>query len=389
MRAFFNPFFDPEARFANADPTILQFHASLAGYRPTPLHSLSGLAHELGVGGIHVKDESRRFGLNAFKVLGASWAAHRLFEGNGRGAETLAAATDGNHGRAVAWTARRAGKRAIIYVPRHTVPARVEAIQSEGADVVIVDGTFDDAVRRVDEDSRANRWQVFSDTAYPGYMEIPAWIMDGYSTMFTEIDAQLAETRSRPPDVVMVQAGVGGLAGAAVRHFLGEQRKHGPALVSVQPTAADSLVESASRGDGEPHPTHGNQDTMMAGLACGMPSLVAWPVLKRGATLFISVEDRFAAEAMRRLYFPVLGDTRIVAGEAGAAGLAGLMALCGAAEFEEARGRLGISGSTSVLLINSEGDTDPVNFTRVTGSRTGPGASQIEKGAHDLLERFD
>jgi diaminopropionate ammonia-lyase len=369
MRAVFNPFFEPEARFTSPEPAILRFHASLAGYRPTPLHSLPRLARELCVGGIFVKDESQRLGLNAFKVLGASWAAHRFFEMNGGGADTLAAATDGNHGRAVAWAARQAGKRAVIYVPRHTVPARIAAIRAEGAEVVVVDGTFDDAVRRADEDSRTNHWQVFSDTAYPGYMEIPAWIMEGYSTMFAEIDAQFAELRSRPPDVVMVQAGVGGLAGAAVRHYLGAGREHCPMLVSVQPSEADSLVESASSGDGEPHATRGNQDTIMAGLACGMPSLVAWPVLKRGVTLFVSVEDRFAAEAMQRLYLPPLGDPRIISGEAGAAGLAGLIALCRATEFAEARKRLGISHNTSVLVLSSEGDTDPVNFAKVTGSQ--------------------
>jgi len=375
MRCVFNPFFDPEACFASADPAIPQFHASLPEYKPTALHSLPGLARELGVGGIVVKDESQRFGLNAFKVLGASWAAHRFFERNGGGADTLASATDGNHGRAVAWAARQARKRAVIYVPRHTVPARIGAIRAEGAEVVVVDGTFDDAVRRADEESRANHWQVFSDTAYPGYMEIPAWIMEGYSTMFAEIDAQFAELRSRPPDVVMVQAGVGGLAGAAVRHFLGAEREHRPALVSVQSSQADGLVESASSSDGEPHATRGNQETMMAGLACGMPSLVAWPILKRGVTLFISVEDRFAAEAMRRLYFPAVGDPRIISGEAGAAGLAGLMALCGAAEFADARTRLGISHNTSVLVLNSEGDTDPVNFAKVTESQ--PGARSV------------
>lgn len=371
MRAIFNPFFDPESRFASADPAIPRFHASLAGYRPTPLHSLPALSRELGVGSIYVKDESQRLGLNAFKVLGASWAVHRFFEANESSASTLAAATDGNHGRSVAWAARQAGKRAVIYVPRHTVPARIAAIRAEGAKVVVVDGTFDDALRRAEEDSRANQWQVFSDTAYPGYMEIPAWIMDGYSTMFAEIDAQIGEELRRPPDVVMVQVGVGGLAGAAVRHFLDEKREQRPVLVSVQPDAADSLVESASSGDGEPHATRGNQDTMMAGLACGMPSLVAWPFLRCGVTLFLSVEDRFAAEAMQRLYSSAPGDPRIVSGEAGAAGLAGLIALCGAAEFAGARERLGISSRTSVLVINSEGDTDPANFAKVTGSGTG------------------
>jgi len=143
----------------------------------------------------------------------------------------------------------------------------------------------------------------------------------------------------------------------------------------VQPSAADSLVESASSGDGAAHATRGNQDTMMAGLACGMPSLVAWPILKRGVTLFVSVEDRFAAEAMQRLYFPAVGDPRIISGEAGAAGLAGLIALCRATEFADALKRLGVSSCTSVLVVNSEGDTDPVNFAKVTGGQ--PGARGI------------
>jgi diaminopropionate ammonia-lyase len=367
MRAIFNPHFDRDARFSCADPAIAAFHASLAGYRPTPLHALPGLARELGVGSILVKDESQRFGLNAFKVLGASWAAHCFFERNGTGAVTLAAATDGNHGRAVAWAARQAGKEAVIYVPRQTVAARIAAIRAEGAEVVVVDGTYDDAVSRADADSRANHWQVFSDTGYPGYMEIPAWIMDGYCTLFVEMDAQLADLGAAPPDVVIVQAGVGGLAGAAVRNFLGDKRPCRPAIVCVQPTEADSLLESASLGDGEPHATRRSQESMMAGLVCGMPSLVAWPVLKRGATSFISVDDRFAAEAMRRLYFPLAGDPRIISGEAGAAGLAGLLALCCEPRFAEARARLGTSNKTSVLVINSEGDTDPVNFRKVLG----------------------
>ena len=370
MRAVFNPFLDPGAHFPSADPAILRFHASLAAYRPTPLYALPGLAAGLGIGSVLVKDESQRFGLNAFKVLGASWAAHRWFESNGNHAATLASATDGNHGRAVAWAARQAGKRAVIYVPRQTVAARIAAIRNEGAEVIIVDGTFDDAVHRTSQDSRANGWQVLSDTAYPGYMEIPAWIMDGYSTMFVEIDAQLADMRMPQQDLVIVQAGVGGLAAAAVRHFCGHQRHDRSVMVCVQPDEADSLVESAAASDGEPHPTRGSQNTMIAGLACGMPSLVTWPILKRGVTLFLSVEDRLAAEAMRRLYFPVPGDTQIVSGEAGAAGLAGLIALCCEEQFAGARSRLGISDKTSVLVISSEGDTDPVNFQKVVESRS-------------------
>ncbi len=362
MRWRWNPFFDREARFANPDPAILRFHESIAGYSPTPLYSLPGLARELGIAALLVKDESQRFGLNAFKALGASWAVRRFLD-RGLSNVTFAAATDGNHGRAVAWAARQAGMRAIVYVPGHTVAARIDAIRGEGAEVIVVAGTYDDAVRRADEDSRATGWQVIADTAYPGYLEIPGWVMEGYSTMFVELHAQLAGMPA--PDIVIVQAGVGGLACAAVTHFLGGTAVP-PALVCVQPTETDGLLESVCSEDGEPHSTRGSQKTMMAGLACGTPSLVAWPVLKRGIRLFMSVEDRFAADAMRRFYFPAAEDPRIVSGEAGAAGLAGLLALCREERFAEAKQRLGISSKCRVLAINSEGDTDPVNFRRIT-----------------------
>ena len=345
MRAVFNPFLERDARFPKPDPAVVRFHESLPGYMPTPLYSLSGLARELGVGSLLVKDESARFGLNAFKALGASWAVHRFLERDGRAGVTFASATDGNHGRAVAWAARLTGHRAVIYVPRHTVRARIDAIRGEGAEVIVVDGTYDDAVHRADHDSRINGWQVISDTAYPGYMEIPGSVMEGYSTMFAEIEAV--------PDIVIIQAGVGGLAAAAVRHFAGAR------LVCVQPSEADGLLESVSSENGEPRSTRKSQGTIMAGLACGMPSLLAWPVLKRGVTLFMSVDDRFAAEAMRRLY------PKIISGETGAAGLAGLIALCHEPEFAQSKEQLGLAGESSVLVINTEGDTDPENYRAV------------------------
>jgi diaminopropionate ammonia-lyase len=348
MRAAFNPFLERDARYPKPDPAVLRFHKSLPGYQPTPLHSLPGLARELGVGSLLVKDESPRFGLNAFKALGASWAVHRFLERDRRAGVTFASATDGNHGRAVAWSARLTGNRAVIYVPRHTVRARIDSIRGEGAEVMVVDGTYDDAVRRAADDSRINGWQVISDTAYPGYMEIPAWVIEGYSTIFAEIEAR--------PDIVIIQAGVGGLAAAAVQHFAGAR------LVCVQPSEADGLLESVRSENGEPRPTQKTQSTIMAGLACGMPSLLAWPVLKRGVTLFLSVDDRFAAEAMRRLH------PRIISGETGAAGLAGLIALCREPEFAQSKEQLGLSSERSVLLINTEGDTDPENYRAIVHS---------------------
>lgn len=345
MRAVLNRFLDRQAHFPKPDPAVLRFHQAIPGYQPTPLHSMPGLAQELGVGNLLVKDESARFGLNAFKALGASWAVHRFLERHGSAVVTFASATDGNHGRAVAWAARLTGNRAVIYVPRHTVRARIDAIRGEGAQVIVVDGTYDDAVHRADHDSRMNGWQVISDTAYPGYMEIPAWVMEGYSTMFAEIEAR--------PDIVIIQAGVGGLAAAAVQHFAGAR------MVCVQPSEADGLLESVSSENGEPRSTQKSQRTIMAGLACGMPSLLAWPVLKRGITLFMSVDDRFAAEAMRRLH------PKIISGETGAAGLGGLIALCREPEFAHSKEQLGLSSESSVLVISTEGDTDPENYRAI------------------------
>lgn len=345
MRAVFNPFFERDARFPKPDPAVLRFHETLPEYQPTPLHSLTDLARELGIASLLVKDESARFGLKAFKALGASWAIHRFLDRQGRAGVTFAAATDGNHGRAVAWSARLTGNRAVIYVPRQTVRARIDAIRGEGAEVIVVDGTYDDAVRRADHDSKINGWQVISDTAYPGYMEIPAWVIEGYSTMFREIQAR--------PDIVIIQAGVGGLAAATVKYFAGAK------IVCVQPSAADGLLESASSENGEPRSTQKSQRTIMAGLACGTPSLSAWPVLKRGVTLFMSVDDRFAAEAMRRLH------PRIISGETGAAGLAGLIALCREPEFVQSKEQLGLCGESSVLVISTEGDTDPENYRAI------------------------
>jgi diaminopropionate ammonia-lyase len=366
MRWRLNRFFDVRARFPAARPEVLAFHRSLPGYSPTPLLLLPALGRELGVGGVMVKDESQRFGLNAYKALGSSWAVHKFLQQRD-GDVTLACATDGNHGRGVAWAAGQAGKRAVIYVPRHTVSARIEAIRQEGAEVIVVDGTYDDTLRRAYQDSGSNGWHMVSDTAYRGYMEIPAWVTAGYSTMFIEIEAQLGQGGISRPDIVIVQAGAGALAAAAVEHFLGENSALQPTLVCVQSSEADGLIESVSSDDGEVHATKEKQNTMIAGLACGIPSLLAWPVLKRGVTLFVTVEDRFAIDAMRRLYSPADGDPSIVAGEAGSAGLAGLLALCLHPAFAEARDRIGLSPKSSILLINSEGDTDPENFRRVMG----------------------
>jgi diaminopropionate ammonia-lyase len=280
-------------------------------------------------------------------------------------AETLATATDGNHGRAVAWAARQLGRRAVIFIPAHSAPARMEAIRSEGAEVVPVPGTYEDAVRVCADRSAAGGWQVVADVGYEGYLEIPEWVVQGYATMFEEIEEQLAAEAARGPDVVMVQAGVGSLAAAAVRHY--GVRKDGPALAVVEPVEADALLESALTPDGSPAPSRGNQRSLMACLNGGEVSRAAWPVLREGVDVFLSVTDEYAVRAMRLLAHPAPGDPRVVAGEAGAAGLAGLLALLEHEPFREAYSGLGLSRAASVLLLVTEGATDPETWTRVVG----------------------
>ncbi len=346
----------------------LAFHRSLPGYRLTPLLALPALAAELGLGALWVKDEGQRFGLNAFKALGASWAIHRWMRAHADGRPaTFATATDGNHGRAVAWTARTLGQKAVIFLPRNTAPARIAAIRGEGAEVVVVDGTYDDAVGRVAAESAAAGWHVISDTAYPGYLEIPRWIMAGYETIFVETGEQLEAAAARGPTVVLVQAGIGGLACAGVCFYARRSGMPRPRIAAVEPTDADCLLESITAPGGEIRKARGAQGSIMAGLNCGTPSPAAWPTLRAGIDLFLAVDDGFAEEAMRRLAAGGGGDPRVVAGESGAAGLAGLLTLCREPGLGTAREALGLGPESRILIVNTECATDPSGYRRIVG----------------------
>ncbi|MBV9335577.1 MAG: diaminopropionate ammonia-lyase [Solirubrobacterales bacterium] len=354
------------------------FHAAMPGYHPTPLRRARGAAARVGVGEVLVKDESERLGLPSFKVLGASWAVYRaLVEHLGATLEeipsfarleaevararplALAAATDGNHGRAVAHMAALLGLEARIYVPADMVPARVAAIEAEGASVTVVDGGYDDAVARSARDA-GERCLVISDTSWPGYERVPAWVIEGYSTIFAEIDEALEREQHAQPDVVVVPIGVGALAAAVVRHYWslpgGRAR-----LVGVEPTSAACVLESVAAGRivTLEHP----QTSIMAGLNCATPSLIAWPLVSGGIDLYLAVPDSLIAEATR-----VLAGDGIVAGECGAAGLAAMIALSDDPELAEARGMLGLGETSRMLLICTEGATDPEAYRRLTGA---------------------
>jgi diaminopropionate ammonia-lyase len=365
---------DSEARSPVSRPR--EFHRRLPGYAPTPLIGAAEIARTLGIGQLLVKDESQRLGLPAFKILGASWAVYRALETRlGRSLDpwrtidelneklaplrplTLTTATDGNHGRAVAHVATLFGLDARIYVPAGTAAARIDGIASEGARVEVVDGTYDDAVARAAEDANES-CLVVSDTSWPGYDEIPRWVTEGYSTIMSEIDDELAKRGEANPDLIAIQFGVGALAAALVRHYRQGKFKEQLKLLSVEPLRAACGLASMEAGEIVTVP--GPHDSIMAGLNCGRPSIVAWPIVSRGIDAFIAIPDEQAREAMR-----ALARIGIVAGETGAAGLAGLFELLNGPENARYREPLTIGENTQALVIVTEGATDPESYRRI------------------------
>jgi len=354
----------------------LAFHQRLPGYQPTPLIEAPALARLLGVGQVLVKDESSRLGLPAFKILGASWAVYRALEKRlgqslepwltidelaGRLASIrplrLVTATDGNHGRAVAHMAALLDLEAQIYVPAGTAQARIDGIASEGARVEIVDGTYDDAVTRAAQDANV-RCLVISDTSWTGYEEIPRWVMEGYSTIMTEIDDELARHSDKNPELIAVQFGVGALAAAVVRHYHQPGSNECPKILSVEPLRAACMLASMEAGEIVTVP--GPHDSIMAGLNCGRPSVIAWPIVSQGIDAFIAIPDERAREAMR-----ALARAEIVAGETGAAGLAGLIELLTGPGNTQNRKALRLDERSCALIFVTEGATDPASYGRI------------------------
>jgi len=326
---------------------VRDFHAGLPGYAPTALTELPSLAAELGVGRVFVKDESARLGLPAFKALGASWAIHRVLARRTDGRPLrLVTATDGNHGRAVARMARLFGQRAQVFVPRGVHPAAVTAVEDEGADVVLVPGSYDEAVRRAAETAAAGSDSVLvQDTGWPGYERIPGWIVEGYSTLFAEVDEQLG---AGAPGLVVVPAGVGSLAQAAVTHY--RSRRDGAAataLLSVEPVTAACVLASLGHGEPVSVPTG---TTTMAGLNCGTVSSLAWPLLRAGLDAAVAVTDADSASAARDL-----AAAGVSAGPCGAASLAGARAALTGTGAAGRRRALAVGSDSTVILLSTEG----------------------------------
>jgi len=328
---------------------------------------------------------------DSFKVLGGSYAIYRFIKkliGEDRefsyeeliseevktltGEITFATATDGNHGRGVAWAASKLGHKSVIYVHKNTSQSRIDAILSYGAIVKIIDGNYDDAVDQVSIDAKINGWEVISDTSWEGYEEIPTWIMQGYTTIVSEVQEQFGAQGILYPTHIFVQAGVGALAASIIGHYHAILGNNSPISVIVEPDKAACLYESMKIGDGNPHNFPGDLDSIMAGLACGQPSPIAWDVLVESADLFIAAKDYIAAEGMRMYAVPLKGDPFIVSGESGAVTLATLKHIMLDEEFTDLREKLKLDANSKILLINSEGNTDPLNFRRVVWEGSKP-----------------
>lgn len=362
--------------------TVRRFHRSFPEYAPTALHQLSSLAEKLGVAEIMVKDESTRFGLNAFKVLGGSYAIGHHIAGmlgidpalmtrdllisedtrKKLGDLTFTTATDGNHGRGVAWTAKQLRQHCVVYMPAGTAAERLENIRRLGADASIPGPGYDDCVRLAAKHARENGWVLTQDTSWDGYEEIPLRIMQGYTTMALEAAEQLGDTA---PTHVFLQAGVGSMAGAVAAFLAARYGQARPKIIVVEPHSADCVYRTAEAADGKPHPVTGTMETMMAGLACGEVCPLAWKILRDHADAFVTIPDSFAMQGMRMLGNPVGTDPVTVSGESGASGFGLALQLLSDPALRETKDALGINQDSRILCFSTEGATDRENYDRI------------------------
>lgn len=362
-----------------------RFHAGLPGYAPTPLVALDGLAKKLGIEKLWVKDESKRFGLNAFKALGGSYAMGKYLAGKlgkpleemtfdelcslqarrALGDVTFVTATDGNHGRGVAWSARLLGQKAVVYMPKGSAQERLENIRAQGAQAEITEYNYDDAVRLAERRAKEKGWVLVQDTAWPGYEEIPAHIMQGYATLAHEIVRQLEAAGEEKPTHLFLQAGVGSFAGAVLGYFTSVWGAERPVTAIVEPNKADCIYQSAKADDGTLHFVTGDMDSMMAGLCCGEPCTISWEILNSYADAFISCGDGYSARGMQLLGRPEEGDAAVVSGESGAVGAGVVEGILTEERLTQLRQGLGLDGRSRVLIISTEGDTDRANYQRI------------------------
>ena len=352
---------------------VKEFHESLPGYEATPLRELSALAKHVGLKNLFVKDESYRFELNAFKGLGGSYALAEVIATklNITPAEvknvepnsfTFVTATDGNHGRGIAWAAKNLKQQAVVYMPKGSAVERLENIRKLGATAEITELNYDDTVRFAKSQGDANGWILVQDTAWPGYEEIPGWIMQGYMTMALEAVQSLGDI---VPTHIFLQAGVGAMAGALTgffNHYYGDKK---PTIIYVEPNKADCVFQTVKANDGTLHAVTGDLDSIMAGLCCGEVCTVGWEQIRQFGDYSVSCDDKVAADGMRVLGNPLYGDEQIISGESGAVTTGLVYRLMVDADKAPMRSESGLNEESVVLCISTEGDTDTVNYRRI------------------------
>lgn len=372
----------------------LAFHKTIPNYKATPLHKLPNLAKRLGIKNIFLKDESQRFELKAFKVLGGSFAmakyiAKELGEDISQlpfkritsdevrqsiPSLTFATTTDGNHGRGVAWTANKLKQKSVVYMPKGSSQERLQAIQQEGATASITDLNYDDAVRMTAQQAEQHKWIVIQDTAWPGYEAIPLWIMQGYGSLMIEIKQQLKKTI---PTHLFIQAGVGSLAAAVQAMVVNTYGEKAPKVIVVEADSADCFYRSAKSKTGEAQPVGGDLFTVMAGLACGEANSISWPILRDYSLGFASCPNFVATRGMRILANPLEGDPRITSGESGAVTTGLLSILMESDKYQKTREALGLDENSQVLVISTEGDTDPQRYLDIVWDGEYPSFKQF------------
>lgn len=376
--SFENPLFNNFS--ADVLTEILNFHQTVPGYKETPLYSLNDFSSSTGIGNVYIKDESHRFGLNAFKGLGSIYSAagylkerhsiefstldELLAQLQDKTPETFVTATDGNHGKGIAWAAQLLKQRALVYMPKNTRESRVEAIEALGGEVTVTELNYDDTVRYASNIAHENNWQLMQDTSWDGYEDIPLKIMQGYSAIISEIRVQLKDDFNELTHVFL-QAGVGSFAGAMAASLIQSMDHTNIKIVIVEPDNASCLYKSAEHTSGKKQNVGGDLQTIMAGLSCGEPSTQGWSILKDSAEAFIHCGDEISQKGMRKLGYPAGKDEKIISGESGSVTIGTLHEIMTNNDLKNVKEQLGLNKKSRVLLINTEGDTDPENYERV------------------------
>lgn len=364
---------------------VRNFHKSFPQYKVTPLQNLHKLAEKLGIADLWVKDESYRFGLKAFKVLGGSYALGKIISERvgidieelpfekltskevkeKAGDITFVTATDGNHGRGIAWAAKQLGQKAVVFMPKGSSEIRLNNIKKEGAEASITDLNYDDAVRFANEYANKHNGVMVQDTAWEGYQDIPKWIMQGYATLIDEAIEQLRAQGVDKPTHVFLQAGVGSFAGAVQGYLASVYGEDRPITVIVEPDEAACIYKSAKIDDGESHSVTGDMPTIMAGLACGEPNIFGWDILRDYSDMYICGPDYTSARGMRILGNPIDGDPKVISGESGAVGLGIVSLILEDEKLKDIAEKLKLDENSKVLVISTEGDTDPVHYRKI------------------------